>query len=427
MTAGWSDRVDSGLASKEGATDGRNAVMPAERQSTEYLDGLRAVLMLTVLQVHVFYITTSEYYLASGHHAGPIPWFVQPMRWFFPAFFLVAIFIVVSGYCLMLPVVRSKDRRFTRGVPDYLRRRARRILPPYYAAVLLSLVHLALFRPEFPAQGNQWTAGNLLSHLFVFYNLSDAWRFGIQGPFWSMAPEWQLYILFPLVLVPVWRWGGNRGLLAFTFAGSAGLMLAGAAICRMHPWFLFLFGVGIFVAAITEAPSGRLYELRRRFPWSAVANVLFCTLCVEWAGLLFTDAPMLGELPPTWGLYAANETLLGLATGAALIHWTTVRRSEPRERWPWVLRLLHRPKVRGLGQFSFSLYLLHFPILISASALVVRLRLGLVATLIVSYLVSMPAALLLSYLFFLAVERRCLSVRRVVPSAVSVGPPARAN
>jgi peptidoglycan/LPS O-acetylase OafA/YrhL len=88
---------------------------------------------------------------------------------------------------------------------------------------------------------------------------------------------------------------------------------------------------------------------------------------------------------------------------------------------------LHRPKVRGLGQFSFSLYLLHFPILISASALVVRLRLGLVATLIVSYLVSMPAALLLSYLFFLAVERRCLSVRRVVPSAVSVGPPARAN
>src|SRR5581483_5580771 len=67
----------------------------------------------------------------------------------------VAVFIVLSGYCLMLPVVRGGGE-LAGGFAGYISRRARRILPPYYVTLVVSLLLIwsvpALQRPS----GTTW-------------------------------------------------------------------------------------------------------------------------------------------------------------------------------------------------------------------------------------------------------------------------------
>ncbi|WP_410959855.1 acyltransferase family protein, partial [Salmonella sp. SAL4356] len=54
----------------------------------------------------------------------------------------VSIFIVISGFCLALPVVAAGDR-MRDGSLNFFKRRARRILPPYYGALAFSLLLIA--------------------------------------------------------------------------------------------------------------------------------------------------------------------------------------------------------------------------------------------------------------------------------------------
>src|SRR6186713_3008000 len=98
-----------------------------EAYRLEYLDGLRALAAIYVVLFHAGvgfldserplagFARTLQRGLSYGHDA-------------------VAVFIVLSGYCLMLPVARA-DGQFVRGVPNYFARRAWRILPPYFAAL----------------------------------------------------------------------------------------------------------------------------------------------------------------------------------------------------------------------------------------------------------------------------------------------------
>src|SRR3954467_13615802 len=104
----------------------------------EYLDGLRAVAAVYVVLFHAGLgfvdaerpvqgiARTVQRGLSLGHDA-------------------VAVFIVLSGYCLMLPVTRSPIAgQLVRGIPHYIARRAWRILPPYFAALGGTLLLIAL-------------------------------------------------------------------------------------------------------------------------------------------------------------------------------------------------------------------------------------------------------------------------------------------
>ena len=97
-----------------------------------FLDGLRG---LSALYVTVFHI---------GLPAGLPPPLIFALGWSRFGHSVVGIFIVLSGYSLMLPVARSKNGQFRGGVWNYLKRRAFRILPPYYAALALSIAALLL-------------------------------------------------------------------------------------------------------------------------------------------------------------------------------------------------------------------------------------------------------------------------------------------
>jgi len=100
------------------------------RVKLEFLDGLRGLAAFYVLLHHLYdpfgiprALTYPLSILRFGHYA-------------------VGAFIVLSGYCLMLPIVRSTDGKISGGTFHFFKRRAMRILPPYYAALILSLVWL---------------------------------------------------------------------------------------------------------------------------------------------------------------------------------------------------------------------------------------------------------------------------------------------
>src|SRR5215203_1884331 len=100
-----------------------------------FLDGLRGLAASYVVLHHAALLvppsgltgpaTVARFLLRHGHYA-------------------VAVFIVLSGYCLMLPVARDPLGRLPGGTLAFFGRRARRILPPYYAALVLCWALIAL-------------------------------------------------------------------------------------------------------------------------------------------------------------------------------------------------------------------------------------------------------------------------------------------
>ena len=47
----------------------------------------------------------------------------------------------------------------------------------------------------------------MLSHLFLVHNFNPDWYYGINGAFWSIAVESQLYVLYPVLVALASRRG----------------------------------------------------------------------------------------------------------------------------------------------------------------------------------------------------------------------------
>lgn len=139
----------------------------------------------------------------------------------------VALFFVVSGFCIHLSLGRSGQ-----GFGAFYTRRFFRIVPPYVVVLLV----FAMLQPgkqiDFFQEQDRW---QFLSHLLLFHNLDDRWLFGINPSFWSIAVEVQLYLLYPFLLMLVAR-SSWRMALAFVAGIELGLRLVSA-------WSLMTQGV----------------------------------------------------------------------------------------------------------------------------------------------------------------------------------------
>jgi peptidoglycan/LPS O-acetylase OafA/YrhL len=315
----------------------------------------------------------------------------------------VAVFIVLSGYCLMLPAARAGGA-LAGGWRRYLWRRARRILPPYYAALAGTLLLIAVIpalRPAAPT-GTIWddthpafAAGPLLSHLFLVHNLSPDWVVRINGPMWSVATEWQIYFFFPFLLLPLWRRSGALAAVLVAFAlGWLPLWLAPAVGNAAVTWYLGLFALGMAAAGIARADRPVERRLRARVPWAAVAMALVAACAA--GGMLFAQRWFRSK-PQT-------DPLVGLAT-AALLVWCG--QGAPVRRW-----LAWRPLVL-LGHFSYSVYLVHLPVVALCYFAVRRLGLAPLEHVLALLALAVPASLVAGYGFHRLVERRFLPPARV--------------
>jgi peptidoglycan/LPS O-acetylase OafA/YrhL len=370
------------------------------RVRLDFLDGLRGLAALYVVMHH----TWNE----MGWHGRQalLPRPVQHvMSFFMPGSFAVAIFIVLSGYCLMLPVVRSNDLSLRGGTADYLKRRAHRILGPYYAALALSLLFIACFSDLRHPTGIQTQLAlttdrmnflqALAAHLTLFHNLMQVWAFKFNSPMWSVATEWQIYFLFPWILLPIWR---KFGLLA-TVAVGYGIGIAVHFVFHGYydaaaPWFIGLFTMGMAGAAICF--SSRPFEttLRTRVPWAAVT----------FGGTVALLA-MVYKLE--YGKHFQQmEMAVGLPALALLVYCALFRISNAKNDGPVILRLMESPLAVKLGAMSYSLYLTHVLVVEVVNAAILRTGVSPLSQILITLPLTTGLALILGYLFHLGIERR---------------------
>ena len=369
----------------------------------DFLDGLRGLAALYVVVNHA-----AHTYDGDPVNAALWRW----TTWMRHGNVSVAVFIVLSGFCLMLPVARSARGRLSGGPAEYLRRRARRILPPYYAALLLTLLAVALTHSS-AGIWNHHAAGPytrlpalklsvLVSHLALLHNLRQNWAYKINSPFWSVATEWQIYFFLPFVFLPIWRRLGLAATVIAAFAiGLAPHFLAHERLDVARPWFLGLFVLGMAGADLCFSERGAIAWARRR-PWGVVAGVLGFSL-------LYFDVLR------NWGQDHLAPWVVDAWTGAAtvsLLIWCAQSLQSQTAKRLWIMRLLESRWAVRLGVFSYSLYLTHDCVQVLASALLRHAGLTATVQFLVMAAAVTPIAVALAYLFHLVFEKRFMTSRR---------------
>ena len=373
------------------------------RLRLSYLDGLRGITAFYVLLHHIY---------TDANINNILPHSIERfLRWLLLGHYAVGIFIVVSGYSLMLPITRSDSGMLAGGLKDYLHRRARRILPPYYAALLLTLL-CALIVPSLRMpSGTLWsnhalpifTPGVILSHLALLHNINPAWEDKINPPFWSVATEWQIYFIFPLVLLPVWKRFGN--LAAVWVALAIGLILDPFyvhASSSPYPIYVELFACGM-VAATINFPVARKVDVR-------ISGLPYGLLTLGFAGLI----AFLIKVSPKAVL--PTDILVGFGTASFLIYCTNAVIAHHAKKRPLPVTLLELGPSHLLGKFSYSLYLTHMPVLTLVHLALQRQGFTEKMRLVLEPPIAIPLCLVCAYGFYLIFERPFSSpLKKIVP------------
>ncbi|HSV66374.1 MAG TPA: acyltransferase [Mycobacteriales bacterium] len=358
---------------------------PAARTRTrlDYLDGVRAVAALYVVLHHIWITTYPDY----PRNTGPMA-----VGWLLYGHVAVAVFIVVSGFSLSIAPAR-RGWHLTGGVRTFLRRRAWRILPTYWAALALSCVVFALVTPSLTSDKVSLKA--IVVHGLLLQDVINSPK--PNGAFWSIAVEWQIYFLFPLLLLLRRRIGPAWLMASVTSAIVVGY-LAATHVAPLHrllnltPQFVALFVFGIAAAGVVN----RTGEPRLRWGWplaGAALGAAFVLLCVL-RGSVWVDAQ-----------YFWVDLLVGGGTAAALRGLASGR---PR----WLYRVLAGRFLRGTGLFSYSIYCVHLPLLwLVWHFVVVRFDLSTGGSFLALLGLGMPVAYAGSYLFSRVFERPFLTHR----------------
>ena len=343
-----------------------------------YVDGLRALAALYVVLGHAWL----QSFPGQGADDVATGLTLTLMGWLNHGIFAVAFFIAISGFCLMLPILGNEGSLGSGNARRFYLRRARRILPPYYVALLISiaLVATCLGRPTqslFDVSIPMTKAG-IISHLLLVHNLYNKTSSNISLPLWSIAVECQIYLVFPL-LIAIRRRFGMPIVLAATYLVSVTLqtIVEKTPYWGLKPLYLLIFALGMYAAEVARGPK------KRRFIWiGCIAAVLVIWLVRS--GLA------------TSGL---TELAVGVVAMSVLIVCS---------HWPWSLiaRISSIKLVAAIGIFSYSLYLIHFPLLqLIWLYLVLPLKLSRLSTFIIMATAGTFLIVVLAYGFYYFFER----------------------
>lgn len=401
----------------------RSSRQPAVR--LDYVDGLRAIAVLAIVVMHGFQIYglgLDAYQLegAVGSESGALYLIYENAIEVFR--YAVQVFVVLSGFSLMLSVVR-RDGHLSGGFVRFGLRRARRILPPYYAALGLSLLAIALVPGMNAKTGGYWDVAlpalelkPILAHALLVHNqMGDP--LAINPPLWSMAAGVQIIALFPLLAL-VWRSAGTVGLLAaaaaFSFIMTPVFQDYGLAYPFYNWWFVVLFALGMAAASIAYSHNRGERRLRERLPWFWMA---------VGAAALFGGVKLLGiggnPSSPRY-LYEISllETTIGLSVMCLLV---ALSRQAASKRLS-LAKAVGNPLLVSVGHISYSLFLIHAPVLALIALGCRVLSLPRAASFPVIVIFGSLLAIGLAYLFHLAFERPFMS--SAARKAVAPAPPA---
>jgi peptidoglycan/LPS O-acetylase OafA/YrhL len=304
------------------------------------LDGLRGLAALFVVLHHCYLMSYPGY----PHNTGP--WW---LAWLLYGHLAVVVFIALSGFSLAVAPARKGWQ--LGGKARFAHRRAWRILPPYWAALVFSLI---IAWAVIPQPGSAPPDAKAV----VVYGLLLQDVFGSRvpnGAFWSIAVEAQLYLVFPLLLLALRRAGAIIMVATVTaIVAAVGLLAphvsAVELLMRLTPQFAALFALGLAAAGVVRA-SDRV----RRLPWQWFALIAVVPVFV----VLAFQGSVWWDREHFWVDLAFGPAI------ALLLAAVATRRARP------LVWLLDTWPVRRLGSFSYSLYLIHAPIVVAISAKVV--------------------------------------------------------
>lgn len=323
------------------------------------IQGLRAIAVLLVLLYH------SGVSVLSGGFVG------------------VDVFFVISGFLITMHLLEQLDTGRLR-LREFWARRVRRLVPAAWTVGAVSLLVGLLWFPRLSlpqllrdaAAAFAYVPNVLFARQGTNYLAND--MPSVYQHYWSLGIEEQFYLLWPIVLFFGWRLcGGSRRLLF----GIVAVLTLGSLILGIwmtewrQPWAFFLLpfrgwelGVGALLAFLVLM----MPRLQASHPWKSA---------VGWAGvLLILGSALLMDSSTPFPGWQATVPVLGAASVILAGVGTT------HERAPAVF--LSLAPMQFFGRISYSLYLVHWPLLIIPQTIVgwqdplplpVNLGLGLLA------------------------------------------------
>ena len=358
----------------------------------EFIEGMRALAALYVVIGHFCRMVDAKFYDAGKSIATPL--LRTLMAPFWHGHLAVAAFIVLSGYSLQYGLFQRGDGRVY-GLGKFFKRRALRILPAYYACLAFSYIvcqfvtipHGAVlpFSDYVPI-----TSDGLWSHIFLVQNWSVDWMYKINGVLWSIGLEAQLYLLFPFFILLMQKVSPLWLLITVTIPTILVVYLVPGA-GKTYSWFAILFVFGMMAAHFSYRPSLAIGPKAKSGIFLSVIGALATIAIVTYNlrnGKILADSPIL----------ISSDIAFGLST-ATFLYAATVAPGSLIERF------LSAKWMVNVGIFSYSLYLLHHPILQIFYVNKPDFILGSEMTMVYLLVVALPVILLTSWLFSLVFER----------------------
>lgn len=283
----------------------------------------------------------------------------------------VDVFFAISGFLMTGIVVQALERdRFS--VWQFYLARARRIVPALVVlcATLMALGWRWLLPSDYKALGTHaWSSVAFMSN-FKYWREAGYFDAGSHDKWllhtWSLAVEWQFYLVLPLVLLAVWKLRPGRAALLWALglglAGSLALSVVGTPLKPIGAFFM------LPTRAWEMLAGGVAWMLANRWAFTARQRTV-----IEGGGLALIVASLVAfDASSAWPGWRALVPVAGAV--AVLLAARTAS--------PWT----GNPVAQWLGTRSYSIYLWHWPLVVALSyagwlAQPVAIAAGLVLTL----------------------------------------------
>ncbi len=317
-----------------------------DNQRMASIDGLRGLAALSVFGFHGWLYTMPTPDASNRSTVGDYG--AHELR------LGLVLFFVLSGYLLSRPwFAAALDGLRPPDLRRYLRTRAARIAPAYYAALIGSI---GLLWGLSGTPGVRLPPAGELPLFFVFaQNTSPSSVMKLNPPMWSLAVEVSFYALLPVIGWLAMRMAPRRRVQAL-------IPLALLALGIAWNWWISGLGVSMtfsktLAAMLPYFALGMLaaLALHGRRPSAATRRTMIA------AGLVcvLTDATIKAAVPAAGidatHLFVVVRDLLS-AIGFALIIGAAASARNGR--------LLGNRVLTGLGTISFGFYLWHVPVLV---------------------------------------------------------------
>lgn len=339
---------------RNSALTSHDAAIPVGAPAGERLEALESIRGFAALSVVVWHLAMAFFPYALAPHDDHHPFIAAltqtPLRVAFDGEFAVRIFFVLSGVVLSLAFFQRPSHE---ALSSATIRRYFRLAPPIVLSVLIgyALMELGWYfnHPVGKMLGN---SGRWLQMWYVFpAGFGDALREGLTclTRFGYRANHTYNPVLWTM---PIEMYGS---LLVFATLALAGrlrrrfliYMVLAAVFCFTGRIFIN-FVVGIALCDLFVADRRRA----RPLTFDAVSGTILILLGLG-----------IASLGADWFQGGAAQLVHALhydlkALGATMVIGVVLF-------CPFWRRMLERPTLTALGRYSFSLYLLHFPILCS--------------------------------------------------------------